>query len=62
MNVTVVSQIAIALNLFGGLFFFFHKPAKSGSQKFPSIVFLSAVFIAALMLNWVSLARPSVSP
>jgi hypothetical protein len=54
-TVTVASQTAIALNLFGALFFFFYKPAKGGSQKLPAIVFLSAVFFAALLLNWAAI-------
>jgi hypothetical protein len=54
-TITVVSQIAIVLILFSGLFFLFYKPARIGARKLPAIVFLSAVFFAAMMLNWVGI-------
>jgi hypothetical protein len=51
-TVTLISQIAIALNLFGALFFVFHKPARDKGQNLSAAVFLAAVVVAALLLHW----------
>ncbi|GHU23431.1 hypothetical protein FACS1894172_08230 [Spirochaetia bacterium] len=52
---TIVSEIAIALILFGVLFYFFSKLVKSISKNIPQIVFFVTIFIAGLMLNWLAI-------
>ncbi|GHU94659.1 hypothetical protein FACS189479_07650 [Spirochaetia bacterium] len=52
---TLLSQIAIALILFGSIFYLFHKHIKGVSKELPKIVFGFSVFSAGLMLNWAGL-------
>ncbi|MFP3041417.1 NAD-binding protein [Treponema primitia] len=53
----LVSQIAIALILFGALFYRCCKPVKDGTKELPRIVFFTAVFIAGFILNWIGSSR-----
>ncbi|WP_083820347.1 hypothetical protein [Leadbettera azotonutricia] len=57
ITVTLISQIAIALILFGGFFYFLYKPGKGVSKEVPRIVFFSMVFFAGLILNWLGNSR-----